>query len=193
MKVLYLLSDGYSQERLESIFTDLSGEKVTVICEKWQYKDGIERVKNILKQNFDVILLPMSLRNYSSLFFAKIVHDEFLPVKLIVVSNSRYLPSGLFDQWLVPTWSPQDLGKVLKMPNVPRLPYEVLGEKIKEVFETSSYFSGIEITPELAETLGMKPDEKTFFEKLIQNKIFRFSLILLAILLFLFLLLFFLL
>lgn len=156
LKILYLLDDGFSQAHLQKYFTEIVQSEIEMVRGNWTKKDGLDKIKTILAENYDVIILPISLNNYSSLFMIKEIHKQNLPIKMILVSNSRYMQKGLFDAWLAPTWTKEIMNDVIcNVPLTLRLPEKEVSDRIKEILHRVSYFYSKSHSIEILKALGV--------------------------------------
>ncbi len=160
LKILYLLDDGFKQEHLQKYFTEIVQNEVEMVRKTWTKKDSTDKVKEVLSEDYDVIILPISLNNYSSLFMIQLVHEQNLPTKMVLVSNSRYMQKGLFDAWLAPTWTKEIMNDVIcKTPLTLRLPKKEVSDRIAEILHRVSYFYSKSHSVETLKALGV-PDGK---------------------------------
>lgn len=156
LKILYLLDDGYSKERLQKYFSEIVQNEVEMVRRIWTKNDSSEKIQEILSENFDVIILPISLNNYSSLLMVKAVHKHNLPIKMVMVSNSRYMQKGLFDVWLAPTWTKEIMKDVIcNSPLTLRLPENEVSDRILEILHRVSYFYSKSHSVEMLKALGI--------------------------------------
>lgn len=156
LKILYLLDDGYSKERLQKYFSEIVQNEVEMVRRIWTKNDSSEKIQEILSENFDVIILPISLNNYSSLLMVKAVHKHNLPIKMVMVSNSRYMQKGLFDVWLAPTWTKEIMKDVIcNSPLTLRLPENEVSDRIVEILHRVSYFYSKSHSVEMLKALGI--------------------------------------
>ncbi|KAA3602198.1 MAG: hypothetical protein DWQ06_07110 [Calditrichaeota bacterium] len=151
-----MLDDGFSQAHLQKYFTEIVQNEVEMVRKVWVKKDGLDKIKEILAENYDVIILPISLNNYSSLFMIKLVHEQNLPIKMVLVSNSRYMQKGLFDAWLAPTWTKEIMNDVIyNTPLTLRLPEKEISDRIGEILHRVSYFYSKSHSVEILKALGV--------------------------------------